>query len=88
MVIHVWVLSLDREFDVALLLRLWRRVCLCRPGGREGIKAWGGRRCRCRHVCSSVMQWMIVFRQRRPSWRIASSVDILKRKREGEARTS
>ncbi len=66
-VIHVWVLSLDWEFDVALLLRLWRMVCLFRRDGREGIKAWVGRKCRCRHVCSSVMQLMIVFRRRIPS---------------------
>jgi hypothetical protein len=64
-VVRLWVLSLDRGFDVARLLRLWRRVCLCRLGGREGTAAWGGQLCRCRHVYSTVMLWMRVFRRRR-----------------------
>ncbi len=75
-VIHLWVLSLDREFDVALLLRLWRMGCLYRLDDHEGIKAWVGRKCRCRHVCSSEMQLMIVFRRRRPSSILERLLDL------------
>ena len=64
-VVRLWVLLLDRGFDVARLWRLWRRVCLCRLGDRGETAAWGEQPCRCRHFCSNVMLWMRVFRRRR-----------------------
>ena len=60
-VIHLWV-CVDQGVDVALLLKLYHKGSLSHLGGREGTKAWEVRRCRCRHVCSSVMLWMIVSR--------------------------
>ena len=66
--VRVWT---EGGCDCARLLRLWRRVFLFHPRGREEIKVWVTRLCQCKYVCSIVMQWMIAF-HRRTSWLLSS----------------